>query len=273
MLGRVHERQGTEPTAEPAAPVVAPAAAPAVLPAGLTGGPALMRALQARVGNAIVSRAIALQRDAVAEDQEAEALDDGGGKPAAPQAPTPTFDHSGGSTVTINADSAVDFSHKITNTIGSPHTSPQFEPDIQTDFKTNADGKEIPGSRTIASIGLKVTTSITKVRFGMGRVDKENQAMIDQMVKEIQAHEGRHRQIVETAATAALAAAQKYVGKKGKEQEARTALTKTLGCETNKQHEALDATEGLLTVTEVRQPDGTIKLQLTKSASGAKYPC
>jgi hypothetical protein len=96
--------------------------------------------------------------------------------------------------------------------------------------------------------------------------------MIDQMVADIQAHEARHRSIIETAATAALAAAQKFVGK-NKEKEAEKALNKDLECATNKQHEALDATEGLLTVVEVRQPDGTIKLQLTKSASGAKYPC
>jgi hypothetical protein len=74
------------------------------------------------------------------------------------------------------------------------------------------------------------------------------------------------------AATAALAAAQKYVGTR-KGDEARKALTTTLECTTNGQHEALDAKEGLLTVSEVRRPDGKITLELTKSASGAKYPC
>ena len=40
----------------------------------------------------------------------------------------------------------------------------------------------------------------------------------------------------------------------------------------NGQHEALDAKEGLLTVVETRQADGTIKLSLTNTLSGAKYP-
>jgi hypothetical protein len=269
MLRRVPEHEAPKPAVEPAAPVAAPVAAPA-----LGAAPALMRSLQARVGNAIVARAIAA-RDIVDDlaPPDAVPLDDtqptGGGSAAGPK---PTFDHSGGTTVTINADSAVEFSQKITATIGSPHTSPTFTPDIQVDFKTDGAGKEVPGTRTIASIGLDVKTAITKVRFGMGRVDADNKAVIDQMVKEIQAHEERHRAIVETAATAALTAAQKLVGTK-KEKEAKTALTKTLECATNKQHEALDATEGLLTVSEVRQPDGSIKLQLSKSASGAKYPC
>ena len=174
--------------------------------------------------------------------------------------------------MTINADSAVDFSRQIVASIGAPHVSPEFTPDIQTDFSTDASGKEVPGSRKISSIGLTVKTSITKVRFGLGRVDDDNRAMIARMVTEIQAHEQRHRSIVETAATAALAAAQKFVGT-NKTADAKKALTTTLECTTNTQHEALDANEGLLTVTEVRQPDGKVTLQLAKSGSGAKYPC
>ena len=251
-----------ELTPEPRAP--APAAAPVVAPA-FPSAPALLRTLQARVGNAIVARAV---------EEEAEPLDGGTAAPAAAAAaPTPTFDHSGGSTVKIDADSAVEFSQKITQQIGSPHTSPEFTPDIQVSFKTDGNGNEVPGTRTIVSVDLAVKTSITKVRFGRGRPDPENKTMIDQMVAEIQAHEERHRAIVETAATAALAAAHKaFVGKK-QEAAAKKALTKDLECTTNKQHEALDAKEGLLTVAEVRQPDGKITLTLTKSASGAKYPC
>jgi predicted secreted Zn-dependent protease len=55
----------------------------------------------------------------------------------------------------------------------------------------------VPGTRKISSIALNVKTSITKVRFGLGRVDDENRAMIGRMVKEIQAHEERHRAIIE----------------------------------------------------------------------------
>ena len=43
----------------------------------------------------------------------------------------------------------------------------------------------VPGSAKITAVGLDVKTSITKVRFGMGRnVDADKKAMIDQMVAE-----------------------------------------------------------------------------------------
>ena len=269
----MHEREPSPVVAAPPAP--AHAAAPVAAPPGLVGMPAVARSLQRTIGNRLVSRALAqLAREGALADAAAGALelDDGGAPAPAPGAPTPTFDHSGGTTVTINADSAVDFSRQIVASIGAPHVSPEFTPDIQTDFSTDASGKEVPGSRKISSIGLTVKTSITKVRFGLGRVDDDNRAMIARMVTEIQAHEQRHRSIVETAATAALAAAQKFVGT-NKTADAKKALTTTLECTTNTQHEALDASEGLLTVTEVRQPDGKVTLQLTKSGSGAKYPC
>jgi Bacterial protein of unknown function (DUF922) len=271
----VHEREPSQATVEPPAPVETPAV---VAPTALAGAPAVALALQRSIGNRLVSRALATlaRQEPTDELNGAVALDEPSGdplqQPAAAAAPTPTFDHSGGQTVTINADSAVDFSQKITATIGAPHVSPVFTPDVQVGFKTNAAGEEIPGTRTISSIGLTVSTAITKVRWGMGRVDDENRAMIQQMVAEITAHEGRHRAIIENAATAALKDAQKFVGTK-KFDAAKTALSKTLECTTNTAHEALDATEGKLTVSEVRQPDGTIKLSLSKSGSGAKYPC
>jgi len=266
----MHEREPAPVVAEPPGPVRA--AAPVAAPAGLAGMPAVARSLQQTIGNRLVSRALAqlAREEALADVSGALPLDDSTAPP--PGAPTPTFDHSGGSTMTINADSAVDFSRQIVASIGAPHVSPEFTPDIQSDFSTDPSGKEVPGSRKIASIGLTVKTSITKVRFGMGRVDEDNRAMIARMVAEIQAHEQRHRAIIETAATAALAAAQKYVGT-NKTADARKALTTTLECTTNVQHEALDGTEGLLTVTEVRQPDGKIKLELSKSGAGSKYPC
>jgi hypothetical protein len=276
MLAReVHEHEQPQTTVESPAPVNAPAP---VAPTALAGVPAVALALQRSVGNRFVSRAIAqMAREAIAGEEEAVGLSDEAiplddSAPAAPAAPTPTFDHSGGSTETINADSAVEFSQKIVDKIGAPHVKPHFDPAIDVDYKTDASGAEVPGTRVIKAIGLTVTTSIVKVRFGMGRVDDENRKMIQQMVAEITAHEGRHRKIIEDAATAALKDAQKFVGTK-KTAEAKTALTKTLECTTNTAHEALDATEGKLTVSEVRQPDGTIKLSLSKSGSGAKYPC
>lgn len=271
----MHEREPTQATVEPPAPVEAPA--PAV-PTALAGMPAVALSMQRTIGNRLVSRALATiaRQEAMDEIGGAIALDETGGdplqQPSAPAAPTPTFDHSGGSTVTIDADSAVEFSQKITSSIGAPHVKPQFDPAIDVDFKTDANNNEVPGTRVIKAIGLTVTTSIVKVRFGMGRVDDENRAMIKQMVAEIQAHEERHRKIIEDAATAALKAAQKFVGTKQVD-AAKTALTKTLECTTNTAHEALDSKEGKLTVSEVRQADGTIKLSLSKSASGAKYPC
>jgi Bacterial protein of unknown function (DUF922) len=260
----VHEREAPEATVAPPAPVDAPAPA---APAGLAGMPAVALSLQRSLGNRLVSRALAsIARDEVVDevalDEEAIPLDDG--KPAPPAAPTPAFDHSGGQTVTINANSAVEFSQNIVDAIGAPHVAPEFTPDIAFDT--------VGKTRKITSIGLSVKTSIVKVRFGMGRVDDENRAMIATMVQEIQAHEQRHRKIIEDAATKALADAQKLVGTSQVE-AAQKALSTTVECTANKGHEALDATEGKLTVSEVRQPDGKITLTLSKSGSGAKYPC
>jgi len=223
-------------------------------------------------GNQFLQRVIAqMEQDPQTADVEAEAdtvVSLNAGAASAAGAPTPVFDHSGGNTVTINADSAPDFAQNITATIGTPHVTPEFIPDIQVDFKTDATGQEVPGSRKIVSIGLTVKAAITKVRYGMGRPNAEHKKAIDEMVAAIKAHEGAHRAIIETEATLALAAAQKFIGT-GKVKEAEKALTTTLECSTNKKHEALDASEGLLTAAE--QEDGAVKV--TKSSSGAKYPC
>ena len=202
-------------------------------------------------------------------DAADEAVPEGGGStPAAGAGPAPTFDHSGGKTETINADTAMDFANNITAKLGAPHVTPEFTPDIQVDFKTDGAGKEVPGSRKISSIGLTVKTSITKVRYGMGRANDKHKAAIDQMVEMIKAHEEAHRNIIETEATAALKAAQKYVGT-GKDKQAEKALTTDLECSTNKKHEALDGSEGKLTASE--QADGSVTV--TKSGVGATYPC
>lgn len=234
---------------------------------------ALAVQLNRTAGNHYLQRALsqihtAMREDDAAAPHEPIALDEGSSGGSGSAGPKPTFDHSGGTTVTINADSAIDFANNITATIGSPHTSPEFTPDIQYDFKTDSSGKEIPGTQKIKSIGLTVKTAITKVRFGSGRPNANHKKAIDEMVEAIKTHEEAHRAIVEAAATAALAAAQKYVGT-SKVSDANKALTTDLECTTNKKHEALDAKEGLLTANE--QTDGTVTV--TKSASGAKYPC
>jgi predicted secreted Zn-dependent protease len=142
-----------------------------------------------------------------------------------------------------------------------------LEPDVQYDFKTDAEGKEIPGTQKITSVGLTVTTKIVKVRFGMGRPNEKHKAAIDQMVAAIQAHEEQHRAIVVAEATAAVAKAQKLVGTR-KVKEAYKILD-AVDCAAAKKHEALDAKEGLLTASEAA--DGSVTI--TKSASGATYPC
>jgi hypothetical protein len=220
-------------------------------------------------GNRYLQRVIneVMRADEVEGEGEAVALN-GGGTAAAATGATPNFDYSGGQTVTINADTAPEFSQKITAQIGSPHVTPEFTPDVQFDFKTNAAGEEIPGTRKITSVGLNVKAAITKVRLGLSRANDKHKEAINKMVELIKAHEEAHRAIIEAEAKAALTAAQKYVGT-SKVDEAKKALSKTLECTCNKKHEALDATEGLLTAAE--QQDGSVTV--TKSSSGAKYPC
>jgi hypothetical protein len=208
--------------------------------------------------------------EAGTEEDTAVALQSGGaaGSGGAAAGPTPTFDHSGGQTETIDADTAPDFADKIRAKIGTPHITPEFTPAIQVEFKTNAAGEEIPGTRKITSIDLTVKTSITKVRLGLNKAKPKHKEAINQMIEMIKAHEEAHRLIIETEATAALAKAQKFVGTNN-EAAAKKALTKELECTTNKKHEILDGTEGLMTATE--QQDGSVTI--TKSGSGAKYPC
>jgi hypothetical protein len=216
--------------------------------------------LKARLG------AAAIQRDEDEEPGAPVALDDAPAAAGGAGAGTPTFNHSS-TTVKIDADSAIDFSNKITAQIGSPHTEITLEPDVQYDFKTGDGGKEIPGTQKIVSVGLTVTTKIVKVRFGMGRPNEKHKKAIDEMVAAIQAHEEQHRAIVVAEATAALKKAQKLVGT-NKVKEAYKILD-AVDCAAAKRHEELDAKEGLLTASE--NADGDVSI--SKSASGAKYPC
>jgi Bacterial protein of unknown function (DUF922) len=174
-------------------------------------------------------------------------------------APAPVFNHSG-STVTVNADNAIDFSNNITAQIGTPHTEIELEPDIQWDVNG--------GVKKITSVGLTVTTKIVKVRFGMGRPNANHKKAIDEMVAAIKAHEEAHRAIIVAAATDGLAKAHKFVGT-SKIKEAWKALDTGVTCVAAKKHEDLDAKEGLLTASE----DGNGNVTVSKSASGAKYPC
>jgi predicted secreted Zn-dependent protease len=192
---------------------------------------------------------------AVALDSPPAGAGTGGGGGA----PSPTFNHSG-STVTVNADNAIDFSNNITAQIGTPHTEIELEPDIQWDVNR--------GVKKITSVGLTVTTKIVKVRFGMGRPNEKHKKAIDEMVAAIKTHEEAHRAIIVAAATAGLAKAQTFVGT-SKIKEAWKALDTGVTCVAAKKHEDLDAKEGLLTASE----DGNGNVTVSKSASGAKYPC
>ena len=221
-----------------------------------------------QAADAAIARQLAvIQRDEDEETGGVVALQDAPGGGGGGGAGGATFNHSS-STVTINADSAPDFSSRITATIGTPHTEIELVPDVQYDFKTRADGSEVPGSRRITSVGVTVNTKIVKVRFGMGRPNDKHKKAIDEMVAAIEAHEAQHRAIVVAEANAAVKKAQKLVGT-SKVKEAFKILDEDLDCAAAKGHEALDAKEGLLTAVE--QSNGDVSI--TKSASGAKYPC
>lgn len=255
------------------------ASPPSGSPSGRATAEPLLLQLQRGAGNRAVTRLhgvpatsilrqaadAGLARQVVQRDDEPAPLGSGT-TGAAGGGATPTFNHSS-TTVKIDADSAIDFSNKITAQIGSPHTEIELEPDVQYDFKTGQDGKEIPSTRKIVSVGLTVTTKIVKVRFGMGRPNEKHKKAIDEMVATIQTHEEAHRAIVVTEATTALQKAHKLVGTK-KVDEAYKILN-GVDCAAAKGHEALDAKEGLLTASE--DADGNVSI--SKSASGATYPC
>jgi hypothetical protein len=229
------------------------------------------RAAVRRAADASIARQAGLiQRE---EDEELPGAGIGLQQPPAAQAGGASagggasFNHSS-TTVTIDADSAPAFSANITATIGTPHTKITLTPDVQFGFDTGPGGKEIPGTRKITSVGVTVDTEIVKVRFGMGRVNDKHKKAIKEMVALIEAHEAQHRAIIVAEANAAVAKAQKLVGT-SKVKEAFKILDEDLDCAAAKAHETLDAKEGLLTAVE--QANGDVAI--TKSASGAKYPC
>jgi hypothetical protein len=87
------------------------------------------------------------------------------------------------------------------------------------------------------------------------------------MVAMMRAHEEARCSFIVAAATAALAKAQAYVGKKNSGAAALKVLNNA-ECVANKQHESLAAKEGLCTVT-----DDAGVITSSKASSGAEYPC
>jgi predicted secreted Zn-dependent protease len=262
-------RQDAAPTSQPAgAPRRKAAAEPLLLQLQQGAGNRAVTRLHGLPATSILRHAAdaALARQVVQREEDAPTPLDTGTGAAGGGGAAPTFKHSS-TTVKIDADSAIDFSNKITAQIGSPHTEIELEPDVQYDFKNGPDGKEDPSTRKVVSVGLTVTTKIVKVRFGMGRPNEKHKKAIDEMVATIQAHEEAHRAIVVSEATTALQKAQKLVGTK-KVDEAYKILN-GVDCAAAKGHEALDAKEGLLTASE----DANGNVTISKSASGATYPC
>lgn len=220
--------------------------------------------LQRAVGNAVVAAMLSPRPTVVQRDGEAQAGQ--GSTGGAASGATPEFDHKM-DPVTVDGSSAVEFADNVRTRVGGAHCAITLDPIVNETWKERANGKEIPGTRVIESVGLKVSTKITTVRFGMGRPDANNRAKIDEMVAMMKAHEEAHRSYIETAATAALAQAQALVGKRNKGAEALKILNNA-ECVANKQHEALDAKEGVFSVS-----DNAGVITITKSSSGAKYPC
>lgn len=227
----------------------------------IRGAESTLLSLQRSAGNVAVASLLSRVAPVVQRQGAAQ----GGGQQQGGGS-APEFTHNV-TKVTVNADSAVDFAERIRASLGGAHCAIEIEPDVQEEWRTNPDGSEVAGSRVVVSVGMKVTTTIHTVRFGMGRPDATNRAKIDEIVAMMRTHEEAHRSYIVAAATAALAKAQSYVGKRNKGAAALKVL-KGAECVAAKQHEALDAKEGVFTVTDTA---GVISV--AKSSSGAKYPC
>ena len=209
---------------------------------------------------------------AVGADEKRSRPDDS--RAGGPAAPTPTFDHSGGSTVTINADSAVDFSQKIVSTIGAPHVKPRVRRrTIEFDDVERTRRQGSPTPQDHVDRPDREDRRSSRSASGMGRVDDENLAMIRQMVAEIQAHEERHRKIIEDAATAALKDGAEVRRHRAVRRRERRRSPRRSSARRTRSTRRSTARRGCSPSAEVRQPDGKIKLSLSKSGSGAKYPC
>lgn len=222
---------------------------------------ATMLSLQRAAGNGAVSSLLSPAVPVVQREGPAKS-----GSEASGGGSTPDFEHSV-TAVTINADSAADFSEQVRTKLGGAHCAIVITPEVNEEWKTKPDGSEVPGTRVVVSVGMKVSTKIHTVRFGMGRPDAKNKAKIDEMVALMKNHEEAHRSYIVAAATDALKKAQAFVGKRNKGAAALKVLNGA-ECVANKQHESLDAKEGVFTVT-----DNAGVITIAKSSSGAKYPC
>jgi|GEM_PF-4533805 len=158
--------------------------------------------------------------------------------------------------VSILADTALEFSQKIKSALaGNPHMQPDFSWSPETDDA----GK-------ITKVNLTVKTTIVRPRYGGGRGDAKEVALIRKLEELIKAHEERHKAVAVDFAAKAVCAA---FGKTGKTYEA---AIKAVMCQMNKAQEALDHKEG--TVGWTLDPTGTRVADVSLAPEpSASYPC
>ena len=178
----------------------------------------------------------------------------GGAAPATTEKPLAVSDSP--VPVTILADTALEFSQKIKTALsGNPHMQPNFSWEPETDDN----GK-------ITKLNLTVKTTIVRPRYGGGRGDEREVALIRKLEGLIKAHEERHKAIALDFAAKVISAA---VGKTAKTYQG---AIKTVMCQMNKSQEGLDHKEG--TVSWTLDPNGTRVADVALAPEpSASYPC
>lgn len=186
--------------------------------------------------------------------EEPEQLQQKGGAPVSTEKPLAVSDSP--VPVTILADTALEFSQKIKTALsGNPHMQPNFSWEPETDDN----GK-------ITKLNLTVKTTIVRPRYGGGRGDEREVAVIRKLEGLIKAHEERHKAIALDFAAKVISAA---VGKTAKTYQG---AIKTVMCQMNKAQEALDHKEGAVGWT--LDPNGTRVADVALAPEpSASYPC
>lgn len=131
---------------------------------------------------------------------------------------------------TINADTAVEFAANVDAVLGAgghTHISIGFNPRVEK-------GK-------VTQVGLSVTSSIIRPRFGLGRPSEQELALIRRVETFIREHEERHRDLSRAVMQQAVCDA------KGKPVATANAIVNKAVCDKEPSaQEALDAKEGQL---------------------------
>jgi hypothetical protein len=181
-------------------------------------------------------------------------------KPAAGCTEQPTIVVGSPVPTDIQADSAVEFSQKMTQVLGNPHMAPSFSWNPVVDEKGR-----------VTAVNLTVTTAIIRPRWSGGRLGTggrdpvQERAIIKKAEDLIKVHEERHRDIARQFAQKAVCAT---LGKTG---DAVEKTIKKVLCDMNKAQEALDAKEGMLTFTTNK--DKTAVVDVSVTGTKQSYPC